>query len=90
MAGAVGGFAIRGRTEAWLPEAGRVAARGVLDVHVAGELVGRAVGRVRVAGLAVDGGSGAAGVTGSGCERVDSEGGGVRGLFRKHSVVDKM
>lgn len=67
VAGAVGGLPVRGGPEAGLAETGRLAARGVLDVHVAGRLVCRAVGRVRVAGLAVDGGP---------CATEEAEGGG--------------
>lgn len=78
VAGAVRGLAVRGRAEARLPEARRLAARGVLDVHVPGELVGRAVGRVRVAGLAVDGCPGAVSV-GEGGGRIE----GIGGLWRE-------
>lgn len=68
VAGAVRGLAVRGRPEARLAEAGGLAARGVLDVHVPGELVGRAIGGVRVAGFAVNRGP---------CAEGGMEGGGV-------------
>lgn len=65
VAGAVGGLPVRGGPEAGLSEAGRLPARGVLDVHVPGRLVGGAEGGVRVAGPSVDRGPRAVG-TGTG------------------------
>lgn len=54
VASAVGSLSVGGRPEARLTEAGGLAAGGVLDVDVPRKLVGRAVGGVRVAGLAVN------------------------------------